>query len=107
MPIISAGSRPHSWPEPTMSERILVVNAGSSSLKFQVHEIGSDKKLSMVMGGQLGGIGGSRPVFRVKDSAGGCLVEQQLEAAQAQDLGSAQDIMASWLQQHMAGPPVA
>lgn len=90
-----------------MNEMILVVNAGSSSLKFQVHEIGSDKKLSLVMGGQVSGIGGSRPGFRVRDAAGECLVERQLEAGQASDLGSAQEIMASWLQEHMPGPPVA
>lgn len=90
-----------------MNEVILVVNAGSSSLKFQVHEIGGDKTLSMVLGGQVSGIGGSRPAFRVKGGAGEILAERQLEPAQASDLGTAQEIMAAWLQERMPGPPVA
>lgn len=90
-----------------MNEVILVVNAGSSSLKFQVHEIGGDKTLSMVLGGQVSGIGGSRPAFRVKGGAGEILAERQLEPAQASDLGTAQEIMATWLQERMPGPPVA
>ena len=35
---------------------ILVINAGSSSLKFQVHEAGPDHRLSLVVGGQVSGI---------------------------------------------------
>lgn len=90
-----------------MSDMILVVNAGSSSLKFQVHQIGEDRALSLVMGGQVSGIGGSRPSFRVRDSSGESLIDQSLEPSLASDLGSAQEIMARWLQERMPGPPVA
>lgn len=90
-----------------MTDVILVINAGSSSLKFQVHEIRDDKTLSFMLGGQLSGIGGSRPTFWVKDAGGQSLVDLQLRPAEAADLGSTQEIMASWLQQHMPKPPIA
>lgn len=90
-----------------MKGNILVINAGSSSLKFQVHRIGDDKTLSLVMGGRLTGIGGSRPQFVVNDASGAPLEDRRLDAAQAGDLRAAQDIMASWLQQHIPEPPVA
>lgn len=90
-----------------MKHKILVINAGSSSLKFQVHEINEDKTLSLFLGGKLTGIGGSRPGFQVKDHTGKTLEDRQLEANEARDLGAAQDIMASWLQQRIPEPPVA
>lgn len=90
-----------------MSDVILVVNAGSSSLKFQIHEIRSDEQLAFLLGGQVSGIGGSRPAFKVKDNNGTRLADVQLEAAQASDLGAAQGIMAAWLQERFPSPPIA
>ncbi|HLU77989.1 MAG TPA: acetate/propionate family kinase [Burkholderiaceae bacterium] len=90
-----------------MSEVILVVNAGSSSLKFQVHEILPEKQLKFILGGQVSGIGGSRPAFKVKDHAGEKRVDRALLPEQARDLAGAQEIMASWLQERMPEPPVA
>ena len=43
-----------------MSETILVVNAGSSSIKFQLFEIGRDDRLERRLKGQIEGIG-TRP----------------------------------------------
>lgn len=90
-----------------MKGNILVINAGSSSLKFQVHHINEDRTLSLLLGGKLTGIGGSRPSFQVKGSAGVQLVDQALQREQAADLGAAQEIMASWLQERIPEPPVA
>lgn len=90
-----------------MNDVILVVNAGSSSLKFQAHEIQGDKTLALILGGSLTGIGGSRPAFKVTDASGECLVNRQLEPAQAKDLGAAQEIMAGWLQERIPQPPIA
>jgi len=86
---------------------ILVVNAGSSSLKFQVHELPDGSGPSFVLGGQFSGIGAEQPAFRVKDSDGAVLEDRKLERGQAPDLGTAQDIMASWLRERMPEPPVA
>jgi len=90
-----------------MNEVILVVNAGSSSLKFQVHEIVGGNTLSFALGGQVSGIGAEHPAFRVKDAGGAVLEDRRLEAGRVPDLGAAQDIMAGWLQGRMPGPPVA
>lgn len=90
-----------------MNDRILVVNAGSSSLKFQVHEILPTQQLALIMGGQVSGIGGSRPAFKVKNQAGELLLDTVLTPAQAADLATAQQIMAAWLQDRMPAPPLA
>lgn len=90
-----------------MSDLILVVNAGSSSLKFQVHEISRGGELSLLLGGQVSGIGGSRPSFRAKDAQGQTLEDRALRPAQARDLSGAQEIMAGWLQGRLPSQPVA
>lgn len=90
-----------------MNDVILVVNAGSSSLKFQVHEITGENALSFMLGGQVSGIGGERPSFRVKDGQGAVLDDRAFEPGQVPDLSAAQDIMASWLQQRIPAPPAA
>lgn len=90
-----------------MNDRLLVVNAGSSSLKFQVHELGPDAELAFIMGGQVSGIGAERPAFQVKGAEGGLLHEARFEAGTVPDLAAAQALMASWLQTRMPRPPVA
>src|SRR5690606_12809193 len=90
-----------------MSDVILVVNAGSSSLKFQVYELGAANALQFLLGGQVSGIGGSRAAFKVKDNSGACLVDRPLQPGEAADLSGAQEIMASWLQERFPTPPVA
>ena len=40
-----------------MSETVLVLNAGSSSIKFQLYEIGEGESLRRRFKGQMGGIG--------------------------------------------------
>jgi len=90
-----------------MNEVILVVNAGSSSLKFQVYELGTDHELSFTLGGQVSGIGGSRAAFKVKDSSGTCLVDRSLQPSEARNLAGAQEIMAAWLQERIPAPPIA
>ncbi|ETI06003.1 hypothetical protein L557_0791, partial [Bordetella pertussis STO1-CNMC-0004] len=41
-----------------MSDNLLVINAGSSSLKFYLYEIAEGDELRPTLGGQLDGIGG-------------------------------------------------
>lgn len=90
-----------------MDDVILVVNAGSSSLKFQVHGLNGEGELSMLLGGQVSGIGGSRPAFQAKDAQGRRLENWPLRPEQARNLGEAQDIMAGWLESRLSDPPVA
>ena len=58
-------SNPHAGV--TMMDTILVVNSGSSSLKFQVFEIAGPATLKRLVKGQLDGIG-TQPRLRVKGS---------------------------------------
>jgi acetate kinase len=48
-------------------DAILVVNAGSSSLKFQIFEITGARKLKKLVRGQLDGIA-TKPRLQVKDA---------------------------------------
>lgn len=90
-----------------MGDVILVVNAGSSSLKFQLYGMSGDGVLTMLLGGQVSGIGGERPAFHAKDAQGRRLASHPLDPAKAADLGGAQDVMADWLQDRIPSPPVA
>ena len=52
-----------------MTETILVVNAGSSSIKFQLFEIGDADQLERRLKGQIEGIG-ARPRLFARARAG-------------------------------------
>ncbi len=56
-------------------DAIIVVNAGSSSLKFSVYALEVGDRLGLSAKGQIEGIGTS-PHFTAKDAAGATLVEQ-------------------------------
>ncbi len=56
-------------------DAIIVVNAGSSSLKFSVYALEVGDRLGLSAKGQIEGIGTS-PYFTAKDAAGAPLVEQ-------------------------------
>jgi len=75
---------------------ILVINAGSSSLKFQVFAI-VDGALERRVRGQIDGIG-VRPKLRAKDAAGAVLVERDYDTAAVPDLPAAIGEMRDWLQ---------
>lgn len=76
-------------------ETILVVNAGSSSLKFQVFGIDAGE-LSCVVKGQIDGIG-TRPRLRADGSDGKRLIDQTYNVAQISDLPSATRTAGEWL----------
>jgi acetate kinase len=68
-------------------DAILVVNAGSSSLKFQVFGIeGTD--LARRLRGQIDGIG-TRPRLVARDAAGAALVDRRFEPGEVADLPAA------------------
>ena len=52
-----------------MTETILVVNAGSSSIKFQLFAVGAHDQLERRLKGQIEGIG-TRPRLLAKDVEG-------------------------------------
>jgi len=79
-----------------MSDAIIVVNAGSSSLKFSVYAVG-DPELNLVARGQIEGLGTS-PRFRAKDSKGEALAETSLGSG-AERFGHTEGFahLAQWL----------
>jgi acetate kinase len=62
-----------------MTKAILVLNAGSSSLKFSVYELASGDHLYLLAKGQIEGIPGA-PHFKVTDHDGHILVEERWDA---------------------------
>jgi acetate kinase len=83
---------------------VLVLNAGSSSLKFCVYRIADAEAWQMEARGQIEGLGTS-PRFSAKDGTGGTLDNQQLDAT-VRDARSALDFLAGWLRGRFQGTRV-
>lgn len=76
-------------------DAILVVNAGSSSLKFQIFTV-SGGTLTRQVRGQLDGIG-QRPRLRAFDAQGKSLVDLTFQREEVPDLPAAIDRSRTWL----------
>src|SRR5687768_5501149 len=81
-----------------MSDAIIVVNAGSSSLKFSVYEV-VDSQLDLVAHGQIEGLG-TAPCFKAKDSDGASLAEDKLTGGDKFRHAAAFAWLAQWLHGH-------
>ena len=79
-------------------EPILVVNAGSSSLKFQLFEVGAADNLACIIKGQVDGIG-TRPRLRASRADGEQLIDQTYEKDQVSDLPAAIGTAGRWLRE--------
>ncbi|QDJ48960.1 acetate/propionate family kinase [Bordetella hinzii] len=88
-------------------DTILVINAGSSSIKFYLYGLGADRELSPLLGGQLEGIGTLRPRLRVRDAQGQTMTERHINPGHAADVRDAQDVVGTWLSGHLSGSPMA
>src|SRR5574337_1428374 len=90
-----------------MADTILVVNAGSSSIKFSLYHIGALSDLSLTFKGQVDGIG-THPRLRAHDPGGRPLVDQTFPATDIPDVAVAMGRVGMWLREHLAGEvPVA
>lgn len=76
-------------------DAILVINAGSSSLKFQVFGVDGGDLLRHLRG-QIDGIG-VRPRLRASDGDGAALVERSYETAAVADVPAALAVLRGWL----------
>jgi acetate kinase len=90
-----------------MSDTILVINAGSSSIKFELFDVGSGDALERRFEGQIDGIGGDKARLVAKDGGGRTIADEHCGTAQAQDLHAAQEVLGNWLQGHLDGLPMA
>lgn len=90
-----------------MTQSLLVINAGSSSLKFQVFDVDSGQPPAMRFAGLVGGIGCAAPTFRVRQADGAVMVDASLSAGQVGTLHAAQDLLAQWLAGRLHHAPCA
>jgi len=90
----------------TNRDTILVVNAGSSSVKFQVFAVDGDGRLHRQLKGQMDGIG-SRPRLRATGAAGGKLAERAYPIEAMQDVAAALRVAADWLRDEQQISPFA
>ena len=80
-------------------DTILVVNAGSSSVKFQVFAIGERDNLTRLIKGQMDGIG-SRPRLRAETNDRTSLVDCEFPPDKVSTVPEAIQETAKWLREH-------
>jgi acetate kinase len=88
-----------------MDDYAIVLNAGSSSLKFCIYRRPEVEGWRLESRGQIEGIG-SAPRFSAKDGAGGRLDERALDKNVVRDGRSALDALAAWLRSTYGGARV-
>jgi acetate kinase len=87
-------------------DTILVVNAGSSSVKFQVFAVEGDGRLARQIKGQIDGIG-SRPRLRATDAAGEKLADRIFPIENVADVPAALQVAGDWLRDERRITPFA
>jgi acetate kinase len=85
---------------------ILVVNAGSSSVKFQVFAIEGASELTLQIKGQVDGIG-TQPCLRARAPGGIEVVNESFERSEVPDVPAALARAGAWLRQRYDIMPVA
>ena len=90
----------------TTMDTILIVNAGSSSVKFQVFAVDGDGRLRRRIKGQVDGIG-SRPHLRATGSSGEKLAERVYPIESVGDVPAALQVAADWLRDEQRITPLA
>ncbi|WP_027133468.1 acetate/propionate family kinase [Geminicoccus roseus] len=90
-----------------MSATILVLNAGSSSLKFQLFALGSGDLLIRRLKGQIDGVGGRHPRLVVADADRQPVHEETYPGNRVASLEDAQELLGNWLLGHLGELPVA
>lgn len=87
-------------------DTILVVNAGSSSVKFQIFSVEGEGKLRRLIKGQMDGIG-SRPRLRASGEDGEPLAERAYPIESVPDIPAAMGIAGGWLRDELRISPMA
>ncbi|HWL69607.1 MAG TPA: acetate/propionate family kinase [Geminicoccus sp.] len=90
-----------------MSDTILVLNAGSSSIKFQLFGLEPSGRLARQLKGQVEGVGGQNPRLVVADASDRPVFQEACPPARTADLEAAQELLGSWLVGHLGAVPVA
>ncbi len=87
-----------------MDEYAVIINAGSSSLKFSVFRRPESNAWRLEVRGQIEGIG-TRPQFSAKNEAGQSVADEQLDAA-VNDGRTALAYVADWMRERYGGARV-
>jgi acetate kinase len=87
-------------------ETILVVNAGSSSVKFEVFAIEGTADLKLQVRGQMDGIG-TQPRLRGSGADGAQLIDRRFETSEVPDVPAALHTAGAWLREQLDMQPVA
>ena len=85
-----------------MTGAILVINAGSSSLKFSIHRAGDGGTVDLLRRGQIEGIGAS-PHFLAKDANGATIEERRWSQGEAFGHEACFQFLADWIEGCLAG----
>jgi acetate kinase len=85
-----------------MTDAILVLNAGSSSLKFSIYAVGNEE-LHLQASGQIEGLG-TTPRFKARDATGRNLADAAPDAG-SRSFGHSEAFahLARWVQEHFRG----
>ena len=87
-------------------DTILVVNAGSSSVKFQIFSVEGEGKLRRLIKGQMDGIG-SRPRLRANGADSDPLADRVYPIESVPDIPAAIRIAGGWLRDELRISPMA
>jgi acetate kinase len=87
-------------------DTILVVNAGSSSVKFQIFSVEGEGKLQRQIKGQIDGIG-SRPRLRASDADNDALADRAYPIESVPDVSAALGTAGDWLRDELRISPMA
>ena len=77
-------------------DAILIVNAGSSSVKFQVFQVQGRARLRRLVRGEFDGIG-SRPRLRAHGPDDSLLIDQTFSLEEVPDISTAMRTAGGWL----------
>jgi acetate kinase len=89
-----------------MADTILIINAGSSSIKFQLFAIKPGDQLDRQLKGQIEGIG-TRPRLFAKDTNGACAVDKSWKTQEVSELHHALDKLVAFLREYVGKLPIA
>ncbi|MEY9182977.1 acetate kinase [Bradyrhizobium sp. USDA 326] len=87
-------------------DTILVVNAGSSSVKFQIFSVEGEGRLRRQIKGQMDGIG-SRPRLKASGAAGDPIADRAYPIEAVPDVSTAMGVAGEWLREELRIHPIA
>jgi acetate kinase len=85
---------------------ILVINAGSSSIKFQLFAAGGERSLKRLLKGRIEGIG-VKPLLVTEGVEPGMTTEVRYSAAEVPNVPEAMRRVGGWLREAVHGFPMA